>query len=55
MKLDIIKEYSNYFFFNSQVRGPIRAVAASLHHSHHNVGSEPGLKSIPQFTAMPDP
>ena len=28
----------------SQVRGPIRAVAAGLHHSHSNVGSKPCLR-----------
>ena len=27
----------------SQARGPIRAVAAGLHHSHSNARSEPGL------------
>ena len=39
----------------SQARGPIGAVAAGLHHSHSNVGSEPRLRPIPQLTAMPDP
>ena len=37
----------------SQARGPIGAVATSLHHSHSNVGSEPRLPSTPQLTAMP--
>ena len=37
----------------SQARGPIGAVAASLHHSH--AGSEPCLQPTPQLTAMPDP
>ena len=27
----------------SQARGRIRALAAGLHHSHSNAGSEPGL------------
>ena len=26
---------------SSQARGPVRAAAASLHHSHNNMGSEP--------------
>ena len=43
---------SFFFFFlraapvaygSSQARGRIGAVAASLHHSHSNVGSKPGL------------
>ena len=39
----------------SQARGLIGAVAAGLHHSHSNVGSEPGLRLTPQLMAMPDP
>ena len=39
----------------SQARGPIGAVAASLHHSHSNVGSKPCLRPTPQLMAMPDP
>ena len=39
----------------SQARGLIRAVAASLHQSHSNVGSELHLQSAPQLMAMPDP
>ena len=39
----------------SQARGLIRAVAASLHHSRSNVGSDPRLQSIPQLTATLDP
>ena len=39
----------------SQARGLIRAVAASLHHSHSNAGSEPHLRPTPQLTATPDP
>ena len=39
----------------SQARGPIRAVAAGLHHSHSNMGSEWCLRPTPQLTAMPDP
>ena len=33
----------------------IGAVAASLCHSHTNVGSEPHLRPTPQLTAMQDP
>ena len=54
---------NNFFFFRaasmayggSQARGRTRAVAASLHHSHSNVGSELILQSTPQLRAMPDP
>ena len=39
----------------SQARGLIGAVAAGLHHSHSNTGSEPCLRTTPQLTATPDP
>ena len=39
----------------SQARGPIRAVAAGLYHSHNNSGSKPRLRPIPQLMATPDP
>ena len=39
----------------SQVRGQIGAIAAGLHHSHNNVGSELRLQPTPQLTAMWDP
>ena len=39
----------------SQARGQIRVVAASLHHSHSNAGSQLSLRSTPQFTAKLDP
>eukprot|EP00108_Taenia_solium_P006331 TsM_001148800 transcript=TsM_001148800 gene=TsM_001148800 len=39
----------------SQARGPIGAVATSLHQSHSNSGSEPRLQPTPQLTATPDP
>ena len=39
----------------SQARGLIGAVAANLHHSHSNAGSEPRLRPTPQLMAMPDP
>ena len=38
-----------------QARGQIGAVAASLNHSHSNVGSEPHLRPTPQLMAMLDP
>ena len=56
----------NFFFFSlfraipaayggSQGRGQIGAVAAGLHHSHSNEGSELRLPPTPQLTVMPDP
>ena len=39
----------------SQARGRIAAIAAGLHHSHRNLGSEPHLRPTPQFIAMTDP
>ena len=49
-----------YFFApmaygGSQARGRIRAVAASLCHSHSSAGSELCLQPTPQVMAMPDP
>ena len=38
----------------SQARGPVGAVAASLHQSPSNMGSEPRLQPTPQLTATPD-
>ena len=38
----------------SQARGLIRAVAASLHQSHRNSGSEPHLQPTPQLTVTLD-
>ena len=43
------------FLIGSQARGPIRAVAASLHQSHSNMGSKPHLQPTPQLMATPDP
>ena len=42
-------------FGNSQARGLIRATAASLYHSHSNMGSKLHLRPTTQFTATPDP
>ena len=39
----------------SQARGLLGAVAAGLHHSHSNAGSEPHLGPTPQLTATLDP
>ena len=55
--------FSFLFFFRvtptayggSQARGPIRAVATDLHHSHTNSRSEPHLRPTPQLTATPEP
>ena len=41
-------------YAGSQARGLIGAVAAGLHHSHSNRGSEPHLQPIPQLRATPD-
>ena len=38
-----------------QARGPVGAVAASLYHSHSNMGSELHLHPVPQLMAMLDP
>ena len=61
------QEQTHFFFFvfclfratpavygGSQARGLIGAVAAGLHHSHSNSGSEPHLKLTPQLEARPD-
>ena len=40
---------------DSQARGLIGAVAAGLHHSHSNSGSERHLQPTLQLTATPDP
>ena len=55
--------FSFVFFFRatsvvyggSQARGLIRAIAASLCHSHSNVGSKPHLGPTPQLMAALDP
>ena len=59
--------YVNFFFFwsffraapmsygGSQARGPVRAIAASLCHSHSNAESEPHLRPTPQLMATLDP
>ena len=56
--------YFAFFFFfraaptvyrSSQARGRIRAVAASLHHSHSNARSKPHLQPTPQLMATPNP
>ena len=40
---------------SSQARGQMGVVAAGLHHSHGNAGSEPHLWPTAQLTEMPDP
>ena len=40
---------------SSQARGRIGTIAASLRHSHNNVGSEPHLRPPHSSPAMPDP
>ena len=52
-----------FFFFRalpaaheiSQAKGQIRAAAASLYHSHGNMGSELYLQPTPKLTATVDP
>ena len=53
-----------FFFLNraapqaygsSQVMDQIGAMAASLHHSHSNLGSKLHLQPIPELIAMPYP
>ena len=39
----------------SQARSQIGAIAAGLHHSHSNMGSEPGLQPTPRLMAKPYP
>ena len=39
---------------DSQAKGPVGAVAASLRQSHSNAGSELRLQPTPQLTATPD-
>ena len=39
----------------SQARGRIGTVAAGLHHSHSNAGSEPRLQPTPRLMARLDP
>ena len=39
---------------SSHARAPIRAAAASRHHSHSNTRFEPCLQRIPQLRATPD-
>ena len=40
---------------SSQARGQIGTAAASLHHSHSNMGAEPSLQIILQLMSTPDP
>ena len=54
------RQYSFFFLFratpvayeSTQARGQIRAAAASLRHSHGNLGSEQHLRPTPQFMAQ---
>ena len=68
MGLQYILFYFIYLFFclfafsraapaayrGSQAKGLIGAVAAGLHQSHSNAGSEQYLQPTPQLMAMPD-
>ena len=63
---ELLVNLKKKFFFNlfraaaaayggSQARGPITAVAASLHHSNSNARSELHLQPTPQLMATLDP
>ena len=56
------KKYISFFFRaipaaygGSPANGPMRAVAAGLHHSHSKAGSKLRLQPTPELTANPDP
>ena len=57
------KKYGKFFFLGlhpwhmevPRLGGLVRAIAASLHQSHSNAGSEPCLPPTPQLMATPDP
>ena len=58
IKNPLISRIPIYLFFGgdaptayrgSQARGPVRAVAAGLHHSHSNTGFEQCLLPTPQL------
>ena len=66
LKYKFISSLTSFFFFfffllfrmvyrNSQTRCWIGLIAASVHHSHSNVGSKQCLRPTPHITAMPDP
>ena len=51
----VFSRFAPMAYGGSQARDPIGAVAASLHHSHSNLGSEPHLLPTPQLKATLDP
>ena len=59
----LLQNLFSFFFFwapprhmgGSQAQGRIRVVAAGLHCSHSNSGSEPNLQLTPKLMATPDP
>ena len=53
--LPFLRPPLQHIYGGSQARGLIGAVAAALHHSHSNSGSEPHLRPAPQLTATLDP
>ena len=65
VKPGLKSQFGKFFFWgeggtpvaygSSQTRGWIRAIAASLHHSHNNLGSKLHVWPTPQLRAMPDP
>ena len=61
-----VKTFFSFFLFlvfratlaasgSSQAQGRIGAIAAGLHHSHSDSGSEPHLLTTQQLMEMPDP
>ena len=54
LNLNFFFRATHMAYGGSQARGPIRAVAAGLHHSLSNAGSEPSLQPTPQLMSTPD-
>ena len=52
---DLFFRATHAAYGGSQARGPIRATAAGVHHSHSIARSEPHLGPTPQLTATPHP
>ena len=50
-----LSEAAHMAYGCSQAKGPIGAIAASLHHSHSNARSKLHLPPTPQLKARPDP
>ena len=55
LSLNLLSWATPMTYGGSQATGRIGDVAASLRHSHSNLGSELRLQPTPQLMAMPDP